>query len=122
MVGKSCRVPGAARLFKGIEDDMRLMAAPVLAATPNGLAARLAGLLKALPTTTGDIPVIRGHIRNDADRASRRSSASASPPPTSPPWIRPDARPLGVTVGLNVPSQALRDRGLGPAGRGPTGG
>ena len=34
MVGKSCRVPGAARILARIADDMRLMAAPVLATEP----------------------------------------------------------------------------------------
>jgi uncharacterized protein Yka (UPF0111/DUF47 family) len=49
IIGKSCRVTGAARIFSRIADDMHLMAAPVLATTPDGLATRLAGLLKALP-------------------------------------------------------------------------
>ena len=47
MVGKSCRVPGAGRIFGRIADDMRVMAAPVLAANPDGFATRLDGLLKS---------------------------------------------------------------------------
>jgi hypothetical protein len=50
MVGKSCRVAGAGRIFARIADDMRLMAAPVLATNPDGFAARLDGLLTALPS------------------------------------------------------------------------
>jgi hypothetical protein len=49
IVGKSCRVPDAARIFTHIADDMRLMAAPVLAASPDGFGPRLDGLLKGLP-------------------------------------------------------------------------
>jgi hypothetical protein len=52
MVGKSCRMPGAAKIFGRITDDLRLMAAPVLATNPDGFATRLNGLLKALPSTT----------------------------------------------------------------------
>jgi uncharacterized protein Yka (UPF0111/DUF47 family) len=55
MVGKSCRVAGAGRIFARIADDMRLMAAPVLAGNPNGLAARLDGSLKALPKAADDL-------------------------------------------------------------------
>jgi hypothetical protein len=32
MVGEACSVPGASRIFDRIVDDLRLMAAPVLAA------------------------------------------------------------------------------------------
>ena len=53
MMGKSCRVAGGARILAHIADDMRLMAAPVLATNPNGLAARLDGLLGAMPTAAG---------------------------------------------------------------------
>jgi uncharacterized protein Yka (UPF0111/DUF47 family) len=49
IVGKSCRVPDAARIFAHIADDIRLMAAPVIAGSLNGLAPRLDGLLKTLP-------------------------------------------------------------------------
>jgi uncharacterized protein Yka (UPF0111/DUF47 family) len=55
MAGKSCRVPGAALIMARIAEDMRLMAAPVLAAKPDGLAARLDGLLGALPATNDDL-------------------------------------------------------------------
>ena len=55
MVGKSCRVPGATRILARITEDMRLMAAPVLATKPAGLAARLEKLLQALPATTDDL-------------------------------------------------------------------
>jgi uncharacterized protein Yka (UPF0111/DUF47 family) len=54
-VGKSCRVPGAARIVTRITDDMRRMAAPVLATKPDGLAARLDGLLYALPAAADDL-------------------------------------------------------------------
>ena len=53
--GKLCRVPGAARIISRIADDVRLMAAPVLATNPEGLAARLEGLLKALPAASDDL-------------------------------------------------------------------
>ncbi len=55
MVGNSCYVPGAARIMARIAKDMRLMAAPVLATKPSGLAARLDGLLGAVPTSEGDL-------------------------------------------------------------------
>ena len=55
MVGKACRVAGAARILGRIADDMRSMAAPVLATNPDGLAARLDGLLGALPATADDL-------------------------------------------------------------------
>ncbi len=55
MIGKSCRVGGAARIIAGIKDDMGLMAAPVLATKPDGFVARLDGLLKALPLGTDDL-------------------------------------------------------------------
>ncbi len=54
MVGKSCRVPCAARIMARIADDMRLMAAPVLAAGDEGVAARLDALLGALPAVKDD--------------------------------------------------------------------
>ncbi len=53
--GKSCRVPGAGRIMARIAEDMRLMAAPVLATKPDGLAARLDGLLSALPAGNDDL-------------------------------------------------------------------
>lgn len=49
MVGKSCRVPGVKRIFARIADDMQVMAAPVLAANPDGFAVRFDGLLKRRP-------------------------------------------------------------------------
>jgi uncharacterized protein Yka (UPF0111/DUF47 family) len=55
MMGKSCRVAGAARIVARIADDMRLMAAPVLATEPNGFATRLDALLAELPTGTDDL-------------------------------------------------------------------
>ena len=55
MVGKSCRVPGAARILARIADDMRLMAAPVLAMKPELFAERLDGLLHALPMPADDL-------------------------------------------------------------------
>ena len=55
MVGKACRVAGAARILGRIADDMRSMAAPVLATKPDGLSARLDGLLGALPATADDL-------------------------------------------------------------------
>jgi uncharacterized protein Yka (UPF0111/DUF47 family) len=54
-VGTSFRVSGAARILARIADDMRSMAAPVLATKPDGLAARLDGLLKVLPAGTDDL-------------------------------------------------------------------
>lgn len=55
MTGKSCLVPGAAQIVGRIADDMRSMAAPVLAAKPDGLAGRLDALLKALPKGKDDL-------------------------------------------------------------------
>jgi uncharacterized protein Yka (UPF0111/DUF47 family) len=55
MVRKSCRVPGAGRLFARIADDMRMMAAPVLAAHPDGFAARLDHLLGSMPDPKDDL-------------------------------------------------------------------
>src|SRR5208282_387664 len=55
MVGESCRVPGAARILARIADDMRLMAAPVLATQPDGVAGRLDTLLAALPDARDDL-------------------------------------------------------------------
>jgi uncharacterized protein Yka (UPF0111/DUF47 family) len=64
-VGKQCRIPGAARILERIEDDMRLMAAPVLAEplpatlplAPDGAAfgKRLETLLAALPSIKNDL-------------------------------------------------------------------
>ncbi|MGD0633325.1 MAG: hypothetical protein ABSA13_03470 [Beijerinckiaceae bacterium] len=55
MTGKSCFIPGAAQLVARIADDMRVMAAPVLAAKPDGLAARLDALLGSLPAAPDNL-------------------------------------------------------------------
>jgi uncharacterized protein Yka (UPF0111/DUF47 family) len=59
VVDKEVRVPGAAGIVKRIEEDMRLMAAPVLATTlasdGSGVKDRLAALLAALPATKDDL-------------------------------------------------------------------
>ncbi len=55
MVEKSCRVVGVARILKRLVEDVRLMAAPVLAAKQEGVAARLEGLLSALPAAADDL-------------------------------------------------------------------
>ncbi len=52
--GKSCHMPGAARVIARIAEDMRVMAAPVLAEKPDGLASRVDGLLAALPADKDD--------------------------------------------------------------------
>lgn len=54
MVGKSCCVAGGARIIARIVEDVRLMATPVLATNPDGLAARFDALLAALPTAADD--------------------------------------------------------------------
>ena len=55
MVGKSCHVPAPHEIMSRIADDIRLMAAPVLTTNPEGLAARLDLLLKALPAANNDL-------------------------------------------------------------------
>ena len=55
MAGRDCRVPGAARIMHRIAADMRLMAAPLPATPPDGLPARLDGLLGALPAAGDDL-------------------------------------------------------------------
>jgi hypothetical protein len=55
MMGKSCRVAGAARVVTRIADDMRLMAAPALATRAGGLEARLDALLAGLPAAADDL-------------------------------------------------------------------
>jgi hypothetical protein len=55
MLGKSCHVAGATRIIAHIADDLRLMAAPVLAANPDGFAARLDTLLGAMPVASDDL-------------------------------------------------------------------
>ena len=54
MVGSACSAPGAARILARIADDMRVMAAPVLAAAPGDFAGRLDKLLAALPKGEDD--------------------------------------------------------------------
>jgi len=54
-VGKDCRIPGAGHIMARIGDDMRLMAAPVLAARDPGVAERLKALLEGMPTAKGDL-------------------------------------------------------------------
>ena len=54
-IGKSCRVPGAAGIMARIAEDLRLMAAPVIAARPDGFAKRLDTLLADLPTAEDDL-------------------------------------------------------------------
>lgn len=55
MIGKECHVTGAALIVRKIADDMRIMAAPVLASKPRGLPARLDGLLHAMPAAVDDL-------------------------------------------------------------------
>ena len=55
MIGNACYVTGAAQIIVRIADDMRMMAAPVLESKPQGLAARLDGLLHALPAAVDDL-------------------------------------------------------------------
>jgi uncharacterized protein Yka (UPF0111/DUF47 family) len=55
MVGTACHMTGAAQVMVHIVDDMRTMAAPVLAFRPNGLGTRLDGLLLALPAAANDL-------------------------------------------------------------------
>ena len=55
MQGKACRVPGAPRIFARIVEDMHLMAAPVLAAHPDGFPKRVEALLGSMPATTDDL-------------------------------------------------------------------
>jgi uncharacterized protein Yka (UPF0111/DUF47 family) len=55
MAGTSCFVPSAASIFALIREDIHLMAADVIAAGPDGLAARIDGLLKALPFIHDDL-------------------------------------------------------------------
>ncbi|AMJ59684.1 DUF47 domain-containing protein [Bosea sp. PAMC 26642] len=55
MQGKSCHVAAAAKVVARIAEDMREMAAPVLAGKSDGLATRLDVLLKALPSGKDDL-------------------------------------------------------------------
>ena len=60
---------GAGRIFTRIADDMRVMAAPVLAANPDGFAIRLDGLLKALPAASDGSAQAGGRLCHDESRA-----------------------------------------------------
>jgi uncharacterized protein Yka (UPF0111/DUF47 family) len=53
--GKACRIHGATRIMLRIGEDLRLMAAPVLAAKEPGFDDRLKRVLAALPDTKGDL-------------------------------------------------------------------
>ena len=54
-VGKACRVQGVGKILARIADDMRLMAAPVLADNPDEFATRLESLRAALPEAKEDV-------------------------------------------------------------------
>jgi hypothetical protein len=53
--GPACSAPGAARVLQRIANDMRVMAAPVLAEKPDEFAGRLDRLLAALPKAENDL-------------------------------------------------------------------
>jgi uncharacterized protein Yka (UPF0111/DUF47 family) len=55
MSGQGCSAPGAARILQRIADDMRVMAAPALAAKPDEFAGRFERLLAALPKAEDDL-------------------------------------------------------------------
>ena len=55
MSGKVCHVPGGQALLARVTQDMRVMAAPVLAADSDGLATRLDTLLTAMPDAADDL-------------------------------------------------------------------
>jgi uncharacterized protein Yka (UPF0111/DUF47 family) len=55
MIGSSCHMQGAARLLVRIADDVRLMAAPVLASNPDGFAGRLGALMRDWPVAANDL-------------------------------------------------------------------
>ncbi len=55
MVGNACCIPAASRILRRIADDIRIMAAPLLTSSPNGLAARVDGLMRTLPTGADDL-------------------------------------------------------------------
>lgn len=54
-VGKACHVAGATRIIARIADDVRLMAAPVLASQAGGYTGRLESSLGALPASNNDL-------------------------------------------------------------------
>ena len=55
MVGAACCVPAASRLLRRIAEDVRIMAAPLIASRIDGLAARVDGLLRTLPSGADDL-------------------------------------------------------------------
>lgn len=55
MEGKACRAPGARAILRRVAEDMRVMAAPVLAVEPEPSGARLERLLAALPAADDDL-------------------------------------------------------------------
>jgi uncharacterized protein Yka (UPF0111/DUF47 family) len=55
MSGNMCHMPGARQLMTRIADDMRMMAAPVLALPSNDMAKRFDRLLGALPAAADDL-------------------------------------------------------------------
>lgn len=55
MAGSRCHIPGAARLFARIADEMRIMAAPVIATGADGITARLDALLGAMPAVDAEL-------------------------------------------------------------------
>jgi uncharacterized protein Yka (UPF0111/DUF47 family) len=55
MEGSACRAPGAQTILQRVAEDMRVMAAPVLAADPDALDGRLEPLLAALPAGADDL-------------------------------------------------------------------
>ncbi|MDR3536496.1 MAG: hypothetical protein P4L71_08345 [Acetobacteraceae bacterium] len=65
------QIPGAARLLARIAADIRVMAAPVLAANQAGFAARLDTLLAAIPSAEGDV------LEGDALTAMTRANPAA---------------------------------------------
>ena len=55
MMGSAFYIPAASRILRRLADDIRIMAAPLLASTTNGLAARLDGLMSTLPAGANDL-------------------------------------------------------------------
>jgi uncharacterized protein Yka (UPF0111/DUF47 family) len=55
MIGSACYIPAASRILRGIADDIRIMAAPVLASRPDGLAERVDRLMRTLPSGADDL-------------------------------------------------------------------
>jgi uncharacterized protein Yka (UPF0111/DUF47 family) len=55
MVGNLCCIPAASRILRRIADDIRIMAAPLLVSRLDGLAARVDGLMGALPSGIDDL-------------------------------------------------------------------